>query len=126
MVKKEIGKRLKIFRKYIRQDSVPFAKEMNVASTTYSKYENGHTIFDATFLKALIEKYSCNPIWILTGEGHLTIDNSYELLGSINETNVNYTKKGSIIEQLLQEKDNLIDEKDKIIKLLESEIKRLK
>ncbi|HOT77885.1 MAG TPA: helix-turn-helix transcriptional regulator [Candidatus Wallbacteria bacterium] len=67
MVKNLIGERIKHIREKAGQSQEAFARTMGVTPATINRYEKGHRIPDADFLKKVIAEYSCDPAWLLTG-----------------------------------------------------------
>ena len=68
---KEIGIRLKIFRNTLMKDSLDFCEELGVSSTMYSRYENGRAVMKVDLITKLKEKYDCNPLWMIVGDGSM-------------------------------------------------------
>ncbi len=67
MVKNIIGERIKLIREKAAQNQKVFARMMGVTPATINRYEKGHRIPDADFLKKVVAKYSCDSAWLLTG-----------------------------------------------------------
>jgi transcriptional regulator with XRE-family HTH domain len=64
-----LGGRLKQIRKAARLNQDEFASGLGVHLRTYSYYEHDEREPDASFLKAVCEKYDIEPAWLLLGEG---------------------------------------------------------
>jgi transcriptional regulator with XRE-family HTH domain len=74
MGKKEIGQRLKLFRKKNEIDQEELAKNLNKSQSSISQAENGKKALKQETLELLGVKYPINLGWLLTGKGKMEID----------------------------------------------------
>jgi len=64
---KGIGQRISTIRAGLSQSE--FAESIMVHKNTISRYERELTVPDAEALARICERYSVNPVWLLTGSG---------------------------------------------------------
>ena len=62
--KKEIGKRIKIFRKDNNHTLRSLAKELNTTSSTISAYETGKTLILTAFAYQICKNYHISLDWL--------------------------------------------------------------
>lgn len=69
-----ITKRLIELRKYFKPNSASaFARELKIAQTTYSSYENGTNNVPLQLIEKLITAYNVNANWLIAGKGEMFI-----------------------------------------------------
>lgn len=66
---KLFGERLKIVREYYRLRQHEFAEQVDSAQSSIARLESGERMPEGYIIKMIIEKFGCNPIWLVTGEG---------------------------------------------------------
>ncbi|UCH92699.1 MAG: helix-turn-helix transcriptional regulator [Candidatus Aminicenantes bacterium] len=71
LLKKEIGRRFKEFRKAIGKKQVELAKELHVYQSTITNIEVGKTFPRAHYLYHWQNQYNLNINWIVTGTGDM-------------------------------------------------------
>lgn len=78
MYKKNLNERIRTVRERSNLNQEEFAKSLDMTTATVNRYEKGHRIPDATFLNQLVNKYNCDPEWLLTGKGEITKEKDLE------------------------------------------------
>lgn len=74
---KDIGIRIKMFRKALQISQLELAKAININKATMSRYERGEYAPSHKVLRKIAELYQVNPAWLLTGNGEMfTSDHS--------------------------------------------------
>ena len=73
MTEENIGGRLKHFREYFELTQEVFGQSIGMSRGNISKIEKNKIPPSNAFLKALRERFACNPDWIKTGEGEMFI-----------------------------------------------------
>jgi transcriptional regulator with XRE-family HTH domain len=68
-----IGLRLKQFRKHFKLTQEALSQEIGMTRGNISKIEKNKIPPSNAFLKALRERFACNPDWIKTGEGEMFV-----------------------------------------------------
>ncbi len=71
IIKKEIGRRFKLFREAIEKTQAQLAKELKVYQSTITNIEVGKTFPGIKYLHYLFRKYGLNPSWILCDSGEM-------------------------------------------------------
>ena len=66
-----VGKRLKELRQSLNLTQKELAKELEVGVATIQRYERDEREPSSKFLEKLVQTYSVNPSWLLTGEGSM-------------------------------------------------------
>lgn len=70
---KNLGSRIKEAQKAAGITQEKAARELNIALPTLNKYIKGHRVPDAILLSHMAKLFKCDPAWLLTGEGDMTI-----------------------------------------------------
>jgi transcriptional regulator with XRE-family HTH domain len=70
--KNKVGDRIRQIRAVMSQQD--FADKLGVSLSTLRRYESGERPPDAGFLVELYEKHHIQPLWVLTGDGSISID----------------------------------------------------
>lgn len=68
-----IGDRVKQFRKHFKLTQEAMSQEIGMTRGNIAKIERNKIPPSNAFLKALRERFACNPDWIKTGEGDMFI-----------------------------------------------------
>ena len=66
---KLFGERLKIVRQHYGLNQNEFAEKVDSAQSSIARLESGSRMPEGYIIKMIIEKFGCNPIWLVTGEG---------------------------------------------------------
>ena len=74
-----LGKRIKEIRTVLHITASELAKELEIPVRTIGSYERNEAQPGPKFLNALIEKYSVNINWLLTGTGCMFITKKLEV-----------------------------------------------
>jgi transcriptional regulator with XRE-family HTH domain len=72
-LKKEIGRRFKVFRKFIKKSQYELAKGLNVLQAAIANIEIGNIFPGIPGQNYLNIQYHLNLNWLLTGEGEMII-----------------------------------------------------
>ena len=75
-LKKEVGKRFKVFRLSKKKAQNVLAAELQVHQSTITNIEHGTTFPKVNYLHYFYEKYGLNLNWLVTGEGEMYMDDS--------------------------------------------------
>ena len=130
-----LGLRIKEVREKAGLNQDEFAKLLGLTPNTVSRYEQGHRLPDSNFLTHLVEKFKCDPGWLLTGkelkiieQPSVNLDFMREVIESVEEVfqkdklSLPPTKKAELIvltyEELLEDESKRSSMKGKIIKLV--------
>lgn len=68
-LKKQIGKRFKLFRLDKKKSQFVLAAELQVHQSTITNIEKGFTFPKVSYLNYFYEKYGLNLNWLVTGDG---------------------------------------------------------
>lgn len=69
-----IAKRLIELRKHFKPNGASaFSRELKIAQTTYSSYENGTNNVPLQLIEKLITAYNVNANWLIAGIGEMFI-----------------------------------------------------
>lgn len=136
--------RFTLLLKKIKKTANALSKDIGVTPPTIKKIEKGETSPSGTVLTFLIKEYSVDANWLLTGEGEMFVssdrfhdpkiingdgnitqigDNSKSKINSNNSntTEAEYLKKEiENLNKLLSSKDQQLEDKSKLITLLEN------
>jgi transcriptional regulator with XRE-family HTH domain len=72
-IRKEIGLRIKEFRKSIKKYQYELAEELKSSQSTFTSIETGKIYPCSPFLNYLHLQYNLNLNWLLTGKGEMII-----------------------------------------------------
>lgn len=67
-----VGERLEQVRRDQKLTQQRFSEELGISQSAYQNYERNGRDLPATLIVTLYERYSVDPIWILTGRGRKT------------------------------------------------------
>jgi len=103
------------------------ASELGINQNTYSKLESGQTRLTVDRVKKLAELYKVNPEYFFSEELPIITYNNGPNSHSNSGVIENYNDQGDerikdLFQQLLGEKDRIIEEKNETILLLKSEL----
>lgn len=73
MIEKNIGDRLKEARKALKKSQKDLGAALGITHQGYSKIENGLSSLTLENLMLIVSNFEINPIWLLTGDGEITI-----------------------------------------------------
>ena len=62
---KEIGKRLKNLRKYLKMSQAIFSKKCGILRTTYNHYETGYSLITCMYAYAICKTYKVSMDWLI-------------------------------------------------------------
>lgn len=79
------GERIKQIRKENQMTLDQFGKKVGVAKTTISRIENGINNVTEQMRKSICREFNIDPIWLTTGEGDPRIDQSVELIATLDK-----------------------------------------
>jgi transcriptional regulator with XRE-family HTH domain len=121
----DFNKRLKLLRKKLGEKKgkkrfiqSEMAQLVGVDKQTWWRYENTSRSPDADVLQKLVQSVNLNPLWLLTGEGEMFVDQCKECeIKGVPEASAPYglTLKGREILELLRENP---EDEDLILRLL--------
>lgn len=70
----EYHRRISQVRQHLELSQEKMAERLGVSLRGYANYERGERAIPIDLLRALYDKYSVDPIWLLTGEGAMILD----------------------------------------------------
>lgn len=74
--KKEVGERLKLFRKNAKITQTSISEQLNIPQSTYSKYELGKMDVNMEALEIIQKLHNLNLNWLLLGAGEMYLTDS--------------------------------------------------
>lgn len=87
------GERIKQIRTNVQMTQTEFAKRIGVSQPAIAKIENnGITNITEQMRKSICREFNVDPIWLATGEGEPTIDQSVELIEILDKLLHNESK----------------------------------
>lgn len=79
------GERIKQIRKEQEMTLEQFGNILGVTQTTVSRIENGKRNLTEAMRKSICREFNIDPIWLTTGEGDPRIDQSVELIATLDK-----------------------------------------
>lgn len=61
-------------REHLELSQDKMARQLGLSLRAYANYERGERTIPVELLRALYERFSVDPIWLLTGDGHMILD----------------------------------------------------
>ncbi|MCR4467890.1 helix-turn-helix domain-containing protein [Burkholderia sp. SCN-KJ] len=61
-------------REHLKLSQDKMARQLGLSLRAYANYERGERTIPVELLRALYERFSVDPIWLLTGDGHMILD----------------------------------------------------
>jgi len=101
-LKKEIGKRFRLFREAIEKTQAQLAKELNVYQSTITNIEMGKTFPGLRYLNYFQNLYRLNVNWMLNGLGEIFMTEEDMLPKSPSKLNCHVLASDSRYKQYLK------------------------
>ncbi len=122
------GERIKQIRKENQMTLEQFGKKVGVAKTTISRIENGVNNVTEQMRKSICREFRVDPIWLATGEGEPTIDQSVELIEMLDKLLHNESKLAKTMFKMFaqytledwKDLERIVNKSAEYIKMLES------
>jgi len=73
---KEIAARIKYIRKYFSLSQPDFANKLGISKGAVQTYEHGNSSPGYIVLSSIVEQFSINSVWLLTGKGQMFVENA--------------------------------------------------
>lgn len=61
-------------REHFELSQDKMARQLGLSLRAYANYERGERTIPVELLRALYKRFSVDPIWLLTGDGHMILD----------------------------------------------------
>ena len=61
-------------REHLELSQDKMARQLGLSLRAYANYERGERTIPVELLRALYERFSVDPVWLLTGDGHMILD----------------------------------------------------
>ena len=125
-------KKLKEFFKELDLTQEEIAKRLNISQSLVSDYINGKKKFGKKSARKWADEFGISPLWLYIDDDikdnqviNPTIkgDNNPIIIGENNTTGSNLSEFISELKLIIRDKENIILDKDKTIKLLTEELK---
>ena len=126
-------------REHLNLSQEKMARRLGLSLRAYANYERGERAVPVELVRALYEQFSVDPVWLLTGGGHMilnsdvryrldqqTLDSVMEAVGRIEQRlpmHLDAKKKARLIGLLYEQCQLLGESADQILK--DSRISRL-
>lgn len=88
-LKKDIGKRLKEFRKSLKLSQERFAAKIFMNRTTYRSHEHGQNYLNVELLYALRTDFNVSLDWLICGTGSMLLENEASLKSGAEKFEMN-------------------------------------
>ncbi|TCG07868.1 transcriptional regulator [Paraburkholderia steynii] len=66
--------RLVQVREHLQLSQEKMARRLGLSLRAYANYERGERAVPVELVRALYEQFSVDPVWLLTGDGHMILD----------------------------------------------------
>ncbi len=77
--------RIKFLRKELNLTLVEFSSKLGITHAALSNIENGKRNVTEQIRRAICREFNIDPIWLTTGEGDKYIDQSVELIATLDK-----------------------------------------
>jgi transcriptional regulator with XRE-family HTH domain len=74
-----VADRLKALQYTMKASAREMYDALEVSKGTYSKYVNAEAVFDYMVILRLIERFNCDPLWLMTGQGEMFLPSPDDL-----------------------------------------------
>lgn len=61
-------------REHLELSQDKMARQLGLSLRAYANYERGERTIPVELLRSLYKRFSVDPIWLLTGDGHMILD----------------------------------------------------
>lgn len=61
-------------REHLELSQDKMARQLELSLRAYANYERGERTIPVELLRSLYKRFSVDPIWLLTGDGHMILD----------------------------------------------------
>ena len=122
------GERIKKIRKEHQMTLEQFGNILGVTRTTISRIENGKRNLTEPMRKSICREFRVDPIWLTTGEGEPTIDQSVELIEMLDKLLHNESKLANTMFKMFtqytledwKDLERIVNKSAEYIKLIEN------
>ncbi|MFG6320696.1 MAG: helix-turn-helix domain-containing protein [Lachnospiraceae bacterium] len=120
--------RIKYLRKELNLTLVEFSSKLGITHAALSNIENGKRNVTEQLRKSICREFRVDPIWLATGEGEPTIDQSVELIEMLDKLLHNESKLAKTMFKMFaqytledwKDLERIVNKSAEYIKMLES------